>query len=82
MRIRVAADLVTAFYISEKPGNFSFLNGHYSFIEFNMQARFRGNRRQPVMTGLKRCTRRPFVVVLRCDNGVLTNNKPCQAPEN
>ena len=28
VRIRVTADIVTAFYICEKPGNFPFLNGH------------------------------------------------------
>ena len=28
VHIRVTADIVTAFYICEKPGNFPFLNGH------------------------------------------------------
>ena len=79
MRIRVTADIVTAFYICEKPGIFPFLNG---FIELNTQAHLRGNRRQPVTTGLRRCARQPFTVGLHGDNGVLTNNIPCQAPEN
>ena len=82
MRIRITADIVTAFYICEKPGNFPFLNGRKSFIELNTQARFRGNRCQPVTTGLKRCARGPFKVGLRSDNGVLTNDIPCRAPEN
>ena len=70
------------FISAKKTGNFPFLNGHKSFIELNMQARFRGNRCQPVTIGLRRCARRPFKVGLHGDNGVLTNNIPCQAPKN
>ena len=55
----------------QKTGEFSAIK---CFIELNTHARFSGNRRQPVMTGLRRCAWRLFTVGLRGDNGVLTNN--------
>ena len=65
-----------------KNGDFSIFKWSLKFYSIEYASPFQGNRRQLVMTGLRRSARRPFTVGLRGDNGVLTNNIPCRAPEN